>query len=313
MENCSGKPGIVYNFNNQCLISYQDNFQNKGDVPFTIFFDFETAASTDNCLDPEQKKMFVVSYVMIVAFHPALKLDRIIIYRSFAHPIEQLTILNYFSREQISFIETHLINMLRDMAFDVSKRKCKNSVGKMFSTESAMFKKALLKWFNIKIRRRFEKINPVDKLRFEILDPINWKKDKCVICKFPMKMEPTSYLTPDNEMTLGDFVIRYDHKFLRNIYTEKEIQKSDHIKNLRSYYEIFQKYIQICIGLLALVNNFDINNYLNCTTEEFVENQFAGDDLRDITSAINQTEIKNILSMTKGHVSKFNLKVYAYV
>ena len=85
MENCSGKPGVVYNFNNQCLISYQDNFHAKGDVPFVVYFDFETTAPTDNCLDPEQKKMFIVSYVMIAAFHPELKLDRIIIYRSFAH------------------------------------------------------------------------------------------------------------------------------------------------------------------------------------------------------------------------------------
>ena len=163
--------------------------------------------------------------------------------------------------------------------------------GQMFSIESAMVKKTLLKWLNIKIRRRiFEKINPVDKLRFEILHPINWKKDKCVICKFPMKMEPANYLTPDNETP-----------------------KSDHIKNLQSYYEIFQEYIQICIGLLALVNNFERNNYLNCATEEFVEIQFAGDDLRDIKNAINQTEIKNTLSMTKGNVSKFNLKVFVYV
>ena len=99
MENCSGKPGVINNFNNQCLISYQDNSHNKGDIPFAIYFDFETTAPTDKCLDPEQKKMFVVSYVMIVAFHPALKLDRIIIYRSFVHSLEQLTTLNYFSRE----------------------------------------------------------------------------------------------------------------------------------------------------------------------------------------------------------------------
>ena len=169
MENCSGKPGVINNFNNQCLISYQDNSHNKGDIPFTIYFDFETTAPTDKCLDPEQKKMFVVSYVMIVAFHPALKLDRIIIYRSFAHSLEQLTTLNYFSREQISFIETHLINMLRDMAFDVSKRKCKTSVGQMFSIESVMVKKTLLKWFNTKIRRRFEKINPIQKLNLKDL------------------------------------------------------------------------------------------------------------------------------------------------
>ena len=42
MENCSGKAGVVYNFNNQCLISYQDNFHAKGDVPFVVYFDFKT-------------------------------------------------------------------------------------------------------------------------------------------------------------------------------------------------------------------------------------------------------------------------------
>ena len=59
--------------------------------------------------------------------------------------------------------------MLRDMAFDVSKRKCKNSVRQMFSIESAMVKKTLLKWFNTKIRRRFEKINPIQKLNLKDL------------------------------------------------------------------------------------------------------------------------------------------------
>ena len=56
MQNCSGRPGVIYNFNNQNLVSYQDNFHAKGDVPFVIYFDFETFAATDNCLDPEQKK-----------------------------------------------------------------------------------------------------------------------------------------------------------------------------------------------------------------------------------------------------------------
>ena len=45
-KNCSGIPGVIYNFNNQDLISYQDNFNAKGDVPFVVYFDFETAAST---------------------------------------------------------------------------------------------------------------------------------------------------------------------------------------------------------------------------------------------------------------------------
>ena len=130
------------------MISYEDNFHAKGDVPFVIYFDFETTAPTDNCLDPEQKKLFVISYVMIVAFNPELNLDRIIIQRGFAHSVEQLTSLDYFTWEQITCIDQSLIKMLKDMAFEVSKRRCKNSIGQMFSNESALVKRTLLKWFN---------------------------------------------------------------------------------------------------------------------------------------------------------------------
>ena len=131
MENCSGIPGVVYNFNTQNFISYPDNFNAIGDIPFVIYFDFEATAPTDTCFDPEQKKMFVVSYVMIVAFHPELKLNCIMIQRSYAHSIEQLTSLNYFTQEKIKFLDNDLIKMLNDTAFDVSKRKCKNR-GKCF-------------------------------------------------------------------------------------------------------------------------------------------------------------------------------------
>ena len=71
-----------------------------------------------------------------------------------------------------------------------------------------------------------------------------------------MKLEPTNYMTPDNEITFGDFIIRYEQKFLRNIYTTEQIEQSHHIKNLESYYEIFKDYIMICIGLIALLSNF---------------------------------------------------------
>ena len=90
--------------------------------------------------------------------------------------------------------------MFKDMAFEVAKRRCKNSIGQMFSIESAMVKKTLLKWFNQKFKRQFDKINPIKKLRYESKHPINWKEDKCVICKFPIKLEPINFETPDNEV-----------------------------------------------------------------------------------------------------------------
>ena len=112
--------------------------------------------------------------------------------------------------------------MLKDAANEVSKRKCKNSLGQMFSIESALVKKTLLKWFSLKFKRTFTTINPMEKLKFESSNKIDWKKDKCVLCKFPVKLEPTNSLTPDSEMTYGDFIIRFEHKFLRNIFTEKQ-------------------------------------------------------------------------------------------
>ena len=51
------------------------------------------------------------------------------------------------------------------MAFEVAKRRCKNSIGQMFSIESTLVKKILLKWFNQKFQRQFNKINSTKKLR----------------------------------------------------------------------------------------------------------------------------------------------------
>ena len=125
----------------QSLISFEDNFHAKGDL---VYFEFETTAPTDNWFDPEQKTMFVVSYIMIVAFHSDLKIDRIIIQRSCAHAIEQLTSLDYFSQDQIKRINKELVRQLKDIALDVSKRKFKKTMGQMFCVECALVKKTLL-------------------------------------------------------------------------------------------------------------------------------------------------------------------------
>ena len=75
-----------------------------------IYFDFETTAPTENCFNPEQKKMFVMSYVLIVSFHPHLNLRKIIVQRSDGHSLEQLTTINYLNKDQMSFIDVTLFN-----------------------------------------------------------------------------------------------------------------------------------------------------------------------------------------------------------
>ena len=115
-------------------------------------------------------------------------------------------------------------------------------------------------------------------------------------------------------MSFGDFVIRYEHKFLRNICTEKQINDSEHVKDLESYYDIFNLYIKICAGMLALLNSLNRHNFINYAIEEFVEDNFAWEEISEIENTITKTEIKNLLIGNDfKNIPKFNLKVYAYV
>ena len=70
---CAVKEGITYCFDNGEIISFQDNFKYLGDIPFRVYFDFETTTDDTVFFDP---KMFVVSFWQIYSFHPSLNLKK---------------------------------------------------------------------------------------------------------------------------------------------------------------------------------------------------------------------------------------------
>ena len=76
------------------------------------------------------------------------------------------------------------------------------------------------------------------------------------------------------------------------------------IKTLQNYYEFFQRCIEICVGLLDLLNSNQRDNFIN---------EFADDSIHEIKNTIQKTEIKNALSQSPGEVYRFNFKVYAFV
>ena len=262
---------------------------------------------------PNKERCFVVSYVIIVTFHPALNLDRIMIQRSYAHSIDQLTSLNYSSDDQMKFNNLEIIRQLKDIAIDVSKRKCKNMMGQMFCIKTALVKKTLLAWFNKKYKSQFVELSSFSKMMYEKKNLINWRSDKCVICNMLLRVEPTSYLTIDEEMAYGNFIIRYEHKFIRNIYTLEQIKESHHLKTIENYYEIYQKFFSLSIGLLSMFNNYDQNDNINSEVSEFIEENFADDSIDELKNRIMLTEIKNHLFSSTCRVPKFNLKIYAFV
>ena len=66
--------------------------------------------------------MFVVSYV-IIAFHPKLNIDKMIVQRSVGHSLEKLTTLDYLKNDQMVFVDINLIKQLKDAAADVILKK----------------------------------------------------------------------------------------------------------------------------------------------------------------------------------------------
>ena len=154
LDSCTGKPGYIYNFNTQSLITFEENLKYKSDIPLTAYIDFETTAPTDNCLDPENAKMFVVSYVIIFTFHPELEIDKVIIERSFGHSEYTLTSLNCLTVDQLNFKNNKTLLQLRDCALNVARKKSKLAIAKMFTTELKFAGDCLLKWFNKKYKSK---------------------------------------------------------------------------------------------------------------------------------------------------------------
>ena len=139
----------------------------------TVYIDFETTALTDNCLDPESKKMFAVSYVVIFAFHPELQLDRIITERSFGHSQMRLCSLNYLTRELLKFKDVTMLKQLRDCAFSVASKRNKLAISEMFTTELKFEGNCLMRWFNAKLNSENMQLSNDMRRKYEVENPIN--------------------------------------------------------------------------------------------------------------------------------------------
>ena len=268
IESCSGKPGFVYNFDTQNLLTFEENLKLKHDIHLTAYKDFETTAPADNMLDPESCTMNAVSYAIIFAFHPKLKMKRIIVERSFGHSLEKLTTIDYLTTEQLKFKDVITLQQLRDCALSVASKKKRNAVAEMFSTELKFASDCLLNWFYSKNKKNELSIH--EKRDYETKNPIDWESGKCQICTFPLHVNPSDNITTDNnKMSYGDFIIQKEHKFLRNIFSEEDLQKSDAIKNLESFHESFSRYLRLVIFAEKCVTT--LKEFSECYFDELLE------------------------------------------
>ena len=132
---CGKKTGVLYDFNLQNIVTFEDNLKYKGDIPFCVYADFETTAPTSDYLNPENTAMFAVSYSLIFAWHPELCLPRQMVVRGYNHSLEQLSDMSYLTTEQLAMRSQITARQLQDCILNVHSKKEKNAIAEMFNTE----------------------------------------------------------------------------------------------------------------------------------------------------------------------------------
>ena len=64
--------------------------------------------------------MFVICHCMIFTVNKALNFDKIVIFRSFQQPINELDNTSHFKNEHVPFFDRVLLGQLKDAASDVA-------------------------------------------------------------------------------------------------------------------------------------------------------------------------------------------------
>ena len=65
---CAAREGITHSFDNGQIITFQDNFKYLGDVPFTVYFDFETTTGDSVFFLSENVHCELLSNLFISSF-----------------------------------------------------------------------------------------------------------------------------------------------------------------------------------------------------------------------------------------------------
>ena len=92
-------PGIVYKFENQNILTFEDNVRFMGELPLAIYFDLETTSGKKVYEFDVIPEMYPVSFAFVVVFHLKLNLDRICVVRRFDHTLEILNDVSHFPNE----------------------------------------------------------------------------------------------------------------------------------------------------------------------------------------------------------------------
>ena len=114
----------------------EEKLKYKPDLSFVAYCDFETTTTPSEILQLENSEVFVISYVIIFAFHSNLNLDRVVIGRSFRYGLQKLADPSYLKHDMLAYTDRITMQELRDSAIIASRQKGHNqAISEMFTTK----------------------------------------------------------------------------------------------------------------------------------------------------------------------------------
>ena len=292
---CAGQAGYLLVFY-QSVVNYQENFNKIGDVPFSIYYDFETTTGSAIYTDA---KMYVVSYCMIVAFHAELKMPPLVIYGASDQSLPELRSLHCLNQVKRDFLSHRYHNFKTKQQFDdcalATFNKQKNTVlSELFSVELKFVCDALKKWFSAEVKQI--EINQVEKFNFLM----NNLPQECAICDFA--------IDPYVKNGWFDHVCSAEYLFLENIYSKRELFEIG-ISDFECFVAKIKKILSCLDEFCESIEFENFKNGIEGNVDEELETIIA--EIKKIkTSALRKTEKQDEITKKQvlGYLYKKSLQ-----
>ena len=114
----------------------------------------------------------------------------------------------------------------------------------MFSTELKFTIDVLVKWVNDVFKSRFNELDAIGKPTFLKENSIDRSNENCVIL-----------LKVSSKSTRGyNFTVQKERLFLRNIYSDELLKKSENMSDLKLYFIAFDYFLRIAVLLNKYYN-----------------------------------------------------------
>ena len=287
--------------------------ESRCDLPLCVYADFETTAPTSDCLNPENKFMFAVSYPLAFAWHPKLQLERQVVVRGYHHSLDELGDASCLTNEQLAMRNLKTSEQLRGAVLNAYSKKSKNAIAEMSNIELKFAFDILTQWFNYKFKSIRINIPNVLAIEYNRQHPIT-PETACYICNFPLDVSPKGIEFEGNEISYLDFLIKKEHAFLRNIYGEEDLQKSKNISNEKIYYDTMLLFIHLVrVEENEIKSASTFHGIYDGKLEKFFREycpayEYNLEDM--VESEIKSFEIKNSKT-TK--IPKFTMQIYAFI